>query len=149
MSAPKSILVPTDFSEYSDVALKKAVELAEQYNSKIYILHVINKEMERCYFDYCITAELLNQLEEQSVKASNDKLQKQADDITQTHNLDVAFDVQIGDPSEIILREQQDKDIELIVIALHGKSGLLKNLMGSVASKVIKGSKCPVMVIKP
>jgi len=47
------------------------------------------------------------------------------------------------------LKEQQDKGIDLIVIASHGKTGLLKNLVGSVANKVIKGSKCPVMVVKP
>jgi universal stress protein A len=149
MSDPKSILVPTDFSTYSDAALKKAVELAEQYHSKIYLLHVIDKGIQQCSVDYCITPEVFDQLVEQSVKASNDKLQKEVDTIIGAKKVDVAFDVQKGHPAEVILKEQQDKGIDLIVIASHGKTGLLKNLMGSVAGKVIKGSKCPVMVIKP
>jgi nucleotide-binding universal stress UspA family protein len=41
MFAPKNILVPTDFSKYSDAALKKAVDIAAQYDSKIYLLHVM------------------------------------------------------------------------------------------------------------
>ena len=149
MSNPKSILVPTDFSSYSDAALMKAVELAEQYHSKIYLLHVIDKGIQQCAVDYCITPEVFDQLVEQSLKASNDKLQKEVDAIIGTKKLDVVFDVQKGHPAEVILKEQQDKGIDLIVIASHGKTGLLKNLMGSVANKVIKGSKCPVMVIKP
>ena len=42
MFAPKRILVPTDFSDYSDEALKQALELAKQYHSKVYLLHVAN-----------------------------------------------------------------------------------------------------------
>ncbi len=149
MSDPKSILVPTDFSTYSDAALKKAVELAEKFNSKIYLLHVIDKAIQQCAVDYCITQDVVNQLEEQGLKASNDNLREEANKIIGAKNLDVVFDVQKGHPAEVILKEQQDKGIDLIVIASHGKTGLLKNLVGSVANKVIKGSKCPVMVVKP
>jgi len=149
MSDPKSILVPTDFSTYSDAALKKAVELAEKFNAKIYLLHVIDKAIQQCAVDYCITQDVVNQLEEQGLKASNDNLREEANKIIGAKNLDVVFDVQKGHPAEVILKEQQDKGIDLIVIASHGKTGLLKNLVGSVANKVIKGSKCPVMVVKP
>jgi len=149
MSDPKSILVPTDFSAYSNAALNKAVELAEQYNSKIYLLHVVDQAIQQCSVDYCFTADLMNKLEEQSLKASNDNLQKEVNDIIGSKKLDVVSYVQQGNPAEVILREQQDKGIDLIVIASHGKTGLLKNLMGSVADKVIKGSKCPVLILKP
>lgn len=149
MSDPKSILVPTDFSTYSDAALRKAVELAEQYNSKIYLLHVIDKGIQQCSVDYCIAPEVFDQLVEQSLKASNDKLRKEVDAIIGDKKLEVICDVQKGHPAEVILKEQQEKGIDLIVISSHGKTGLLKNLMGSVAGKVIKGSKCPVMVVKP
>jgi nucleotide-binding universal stress UspA family protein len=47
------------------------------------------------------------------------------------------------------LSEQKAKKIDLIVIASHGKTGFLKQLMGSVADKVVKGSKCPVIVVEP
>jgi universal stress protein A len=149
MFAPKNILVPTDFSKFADAALKKAVDIATQFDTKIYLLHVIDEQIQQCAVDYCLSQELLKQLEKESVKASRDKLQKEAAAIIKAKKIKVIFDVKNGVPSEVILSEQKAKKIDLIVIASHGKTGILKQLMGSVAGKVVKGSKCPVMVVKP
>lgn len=149
MFAPKNILVPTDFSGYSDAALKKAIDIAEQYKAKIYLLHVIDEQIRLCAFTYCIGPEAIERLEAESLEASNEKLRKEVEAIGKTKTLEIFFDVKNGNPSEVILGEQQGKGIDLIVIASHGKTGLLKQLMGSVADKVIKGAKCPVIVIKP
>lgn len=149
MFAPKNILVPTDFSKYSDAALKKAVDIATQNDSNIYLLHVIDEQIRQCAVDYCLSIDVVNQLEKESIKASKDKLKKEAAAIVKTKKIKVIFDVKNGVPSEVILSEQKAKKIDLIVIASHGKTGILKQLMGSVADKVIKGSKCPVIVVKP
>jgi nucleotide-binding universal stress UspA family protein len=149
MFAPKNILVPTDFSKFADAALKKAVDIATQYDTKIYLLHVIDEQIKQCAVDYCLSYEVVKQLEKESVKASTDKLQKEAEAIIKEKKIKVIFDVKNGVPSEVILSEQKAKKIDLIVIASHGKTGILKQLMGSVADKVVKGSKCPVMVVKP
>ena len=149
MFAPKNILVPTDFSKYADSALKKAVDIATQHNTKIYLLHVIDEQIQLCAVDYCLSQELVKQLEKESVKASKDKLKKEAEAIIKSKKIKVVFDVKNGVPSEVILSEQKAKKIDLIVIASHGKTGILKQLMGSVADKVVKGSKCPVIVVKP
>ncbi len=149
MFAPKNILVPTDFSEYSDAALKKAIDIAEQYKAKIYLLHVIDEQIRQCAVDYCIGAEVVERLEAESIKAANDKLQKEAAAIGKAKKLKIVFDVKNGNPAEVILKEQQEKKIDLVVIASHGKTGLMKQLMGSVADKVVKGAKCPVIVVKP
>ncbi len=149
MFAPKNILVPTDFSKYSDEAIKKAVDIATQHNSNIYLLHVIDKQIQQCAVDYCLDYAVVKQLEKDSIKESKDKLKKEAESIIKTKKIKVIFDVKNGVPSEVILSEQKAKKINLIVIASHGKTGLLKHLMGSVADKVVQGSKCPVMVVKP
>jgi nucleotide-binding universal stress UspA family protein len=149
MFAPKNILVPTDFSKYADAALKKAVDIAIQHDTNIYLLHVIDEQIKQCAVDYCLSYEVVKQLEKESVKASTDKLQKEAAAIIKEKKIKVIFDVKNGVPSEVILSEQKAKKIDLIVIASHGKTGLLKQLMGSVADKVVKGAKCPVIVIKP
>jgi universal stress protein A len=149
MFAPKNILVPTDFSKYSDAALKKAVDIATQNDSNIYLLHVIDEQIRQCAVDYCLSIDVVNQLEKESIKASNDKLKKEAAAIIKMKKVKVIFDVKNGVPSELILSEQKAKKIDLIVIASHGKTGILKQLMGSVADKVIKGAKCPVIVVKP
>jgi nucleotide-binding universal stress UspA family protein len=149
MFAPKAILVPTDFSKYADAALKKAVDIAAQHDTKIYLLHVIDEQIHQCAVDYCLSYEVVKQLQKESVKASKDKLKKEAESIIKAKKIKVAFDIKNGVPSEVILSEQKAKKIDLIVMASHGKTGILKQLMGSVADKVVKGSKCPVLVVKP
>ena len=149
MFAPKNILVPTDFSKFSDAALKKAIDIAEQYKAKIYLLHVIDEHIRQCSVDYCIGAEVVERLEAESIKAANEKLSKEVASIGEKRKLEIVFDVKNGNPSEVILSEQQEKKIDLVVIASHGKTGLMKQLMGSVADKVVKGAKCPVIVVKP
>ena len=151
MFAPKNILVPTDFSKYSDAALKKAVDIASQYDSKISLLHVMamSEQIQQCAIDYCLSSEVVKQLEKETVKASNDRLKKEVAAIVKSKKIKIAFDIKKGTPAEVILREQKAKKIDLIVIASHGKTGILKQLMGSVADKVVKGAKCPVIVVKP
>jgi universal stress protein A len=149
MLAPKNILVPTDFSKFADAALKKAVEIATPSKTNIYLLHVIDEHIQQCAVDYCLSQELVKQLEKESVKASKEKLKQEAKAIVKANKINVIFDVKKGVPAEVILDEQKAKKIDLIVIASHGKTGILKQLMGSVADRVVKGSKCPVMVVKP
>ena len=149
MFAPKNILVPTDFSKYANAALKKAVDIATQHDTEIYLLHVINEQIQQRAYDYFFSYEVVKQLEKEGVKASRDKLKEEDEGIIKEKKIKVIFDVKNGVPSEVILSEQKAKKIDLIVIASHGKTGLLKQLMGSVADKVIKGAKCPVIVVKP
>jgi universal stress protein A len=149
MFAPKNILVPTDFSKYSDAALKKAVDIAIQHDTKIYLLHVVDEQIVECVVDYCLDYAVVEKLKKDSLKGAKEKLKKEADAIIKSKKIKVVFDVKNGVPSEVILSEQKAKKIDLIVIASHGKTGILKQLMGSVADKVVKGSKCPVIVVKP
>ncbi len=148
MFAPKNILVPTDFSEYSDKALKQAVEIASTFKSKVYLLHVVDDGIQQCAGDYCLKYEVLEALKLEIQKASEEKLKKEANVIGKSSQVDIVFDVRTGHPYEEILQEQEDKKIDLIVIASHGKTGLLKHLIGSVAEKVLRGAKCPVLLVK-
>lgn len=146
MFAPKRILVPTDFSEFSDMALKKAVELAKQHNATIFLLHVIDKEIH--YVGYYIPPEYAIKLEKESAKISQQKLRHEVNMISSSKNIDIEFDVKTGVPYEEILKAQEDKKIDLIVISSHGRTGILRHLIGSVAEKVIRGSKCSVLLVK-
>ncbi|MBN2514960.1 MAG: universal stress protein [Deltaproteobacteria bacterium] len=151
MFEPKDILVPTDFSKYSDVALEKAADIASQYGSDKYLLHVMgmSEQVQQCAVDYCLSSELVKQLEKETLKAVKDKMKKEADAIVKSKKIKVVVDIKKGSPAEMILREEKANKVDLIVIASHGKTGILKQLMGSVADKVVKGAKCPVFVVKP
>jgi universal stress protein A len=146
MFAPKNILVPTDFSAYSDKALKKAVEIASEHKSKIYLLNVVDEVMQ-CAVDYCLDISLVKQIEKQSLGFAKEKLQKEAKEFAQSKNIQIIVDVKVGDTYETILKEQKDKRIDLIVIASRGKKGLIHHL-GSIADKVMRGAKCPVLLVK-
>lgn len=147
MFAPKKILVPTDFSKFSDEALKQAYDIAKQYKAKIYLLHVIGV-VQTCAVDYCLDDQTIRALDEKSLKFSEDMMQKQIKKVFKAKDVEVVSDVKKGTPYEEILKEQQSKKMDLIVIASHGKTGLLSHLIGSVAEKVARGAKCPVMLVR-
>lgn len=149
MFAPKKVLVPTDFSKYSDAALKKAIDLADRHDAKIYLLHVIDKQIQECAVDYCLKYEVVEMLKKQSLKEAKAKLKKEAAAIVKAKKLKIFFDVKKGVPAEVILSEQKAKKIDLIVMSSHGKTGLLKQLIGSVADKVVKRANCPVLLVRP
>jgi universal stress protein A len=148
MFAPKSILVPTDFSEYADAALKEAVDIARKYNSKIYLLHVFDEGLRQCVADYCLSGEVIAQLESEGMRTSREQMEKEVRSIAAENKIEIVFDIIQGFPYETILKEQQNKNIDLIVIASHGKTGLMKHLIGSVAEKVVRSAKCPVLLVK-
>ena len=147
MFAPKSILVPTDFSEYSDRAVKQAVDIAEQNNAKITLLHVVDK-LQQCAIDYCIPLETMMKVQEDSEKEARRRMQEEANRILQSKKIDVAFDVKAGVPFEEILKQKQDRKADLIVIASHGRTGILKTLIGSVAERVMREANCPVLLVR-
>lgn len=146
MFAPKNILVPTDFSVYSDSALKEAVDIAIQNKSKIHLLHVVD-EIVQCAADYCLDVSLVEQAEKQSMKFAEEKLRKEVAAVAASGNVEIVFDIRKGDTVKVILEEQEKKGIDLIVIASHGSKGVLHRI-GSVSERVLRYSKTPVMLVK-
>ena len=147
MFAPKNILVPTDFSKHSNTALNIAVDMAVKYDANIYLLHAVDNTISRKSIDYGIRYEEIKQIEENSINGSSEKLKKLTASI-KNNKIKIIHVTKIGDPAEVILREQKAKKIDLIVISSHGRSGIVRYLMGSVATKVTKSAKCPVMLVK-
>jgi nucleotide-binding universal stress UspA family protein len=148
MFEPRKILVPTDFSEYSDKALAQAVDIARKYNSKIYLLHVIDQGVQQCVVDYCLADEVVKQIEKEGFNTAQEKLKKELSKLSGMKGLDVEYDVKQGVPYDVILKEQREKEIDLIVIASHGKTGLMKYFMGSVAERVLRDAKSPVLLVR-
>ncbi|HTZ38971.1 MAG TPA: universal stress protein [Syntrophales bacterium] len=147
MFTPKSILVPTDFSAFSDKAIQQAVDIAEQNKSKLYLLHVVDK-LQQCAIDYCIPMETMIKVQSDSEKEAARKMKEEADKILKAKKIAVVFDVKSGTPYEEILKEQQERKADLIVIASHGRTGILRTLIGSVAERVMREAKCPVLLVR-
>jgi universal stress protein A len=149
MFDPKNILVPTDFSPYSDRALKQAIDIAKEHKSKIYLLHVIDDGFRQCTVDYCLDEGTVEKVISDSIINAKDKLEKEAKKITEGNSgVEIVIDAKRGVPAEEIIKEQENKDADLIVIASHGQTGILKNLMGGVADKVMRRAKSQVLLIR-
>ncbi len=143
----KNILLPTDFSNLSLSAGSYAVEIALQYGAIIHLLHILEK-----------TPPILAI---RSLDLSEDKIKKSIDDYAQKSLEESVVKIRSGRDVEIkpvirkgidyqeIISYSKEFDIDLIVIATHGRTGVLHTLLGSVAEKVIRYSKKPVLVTTP
>ncbi len=149
MLIPTRILVPTDFSEYSDKALRQGFDIAKQYKAKVFVLHVIYEKMTDRLDDYGLTyPSYVKEVEKRMIEAAAVETQKQIDKFPQAKEVEVYSEVLIGNTAEIILQEELNKEIDLIVIASLGRTGIAKYLIGGVARNVLKGAKCPVLLTK-
>jgi nucleotide-binding universal stress UspA family protein len=147
MFEPRNILVPIDFSEHSKTALKHAASIARKFNARLHVLHVVDDEIQQCFYDYCLDEKIMSQIEEQSAKTTAENLQRTLLALEGMGSVELTTVVRKGKPHEAILEEQEMKGIDLIVMASRGKSGLLGQLMGSVTDRVLRGAKCPVLVV--
>ncbi len=143
----KNILLPTDFSELSLTAANYAVDLAIQYGAKVHILHVLEKTPP-------ILAIRSLDLSEDKIKRSilNDAKKSMEEAVTKIKKRkDVLIEpiIKKGVDYQEIVKYSKDAKMDVIVIATHGRTGILYTLIGSVAEKVIRFAKCPVLVITP
>jgi nucleotide-binding universal stress UspA family protein len=145
----KKILVPTDFSQSSERALEKALDLAEEYKAKVTLLHV-DENVRQCAADYCLATEEVMSAEEDNARKSRELMEKEARTWVGKTHVEIEFDIKKGKPDQVILEEQERLGSDLIVIGTHGEKGFLKkhHILGSVADKVVHKAKSPVMVIR-
>lgn len=137
MSA-KQILCPIDLSENSLAAVEMATSIAMARESTILFLFVAFPELPA-------SAGLAIAEVDQAIQKENEKFHK----ITPT-NSSVAYEHELvrGNPAEEIVRIADEREVEFIVMSTHGRSGLSRMLMGSVAEEVIRNANCPVLTLR-
>jgi nucleotide-binding universal stress UspA family protein len=148
MLKPTKILVPTDFSPDSDKALKQALDIAKQNNAKVFLLHVIGKHIQQSVDVYSIDYRVVQDMENQIKNSAIEKMEKQLARFPQTKEIEIASNIRNGVAYEEILKEQEEKNIDLIVLASLGRTGLSKYLLGNVARIILKEAKCHVLLTK-
>ncbi len=133
------ILVATDGSRYSTRAVQQALNLAKLCGSALFALHVIEFNPE--------LAALAPDLQEKMEKESRQLLKGIRDQAAKQEVPCETIVHQGEQPYELIIREANAKKADIIVIGSHGKTGLKKLLLGSVAAKVVGHTRCPVLVV--
>ena len=134
----KSILVPTDFSELSDAAVLYATDMARTFGARLYLLHVPEKTGENVEANFPV-----GQFET-AARARLGALLRPKD----IERLRPEYVVRIGTPAHEIVRYADARDVDLIVMGTHGRSGVAHLLMGSVAEQVVRTAPCPVLLVR-
>jgi nucleotide-binding universal stress UspA family protein len=140
---PHAILHPTDYSENSAYAFKIAVSLAEQHGALLYVAHVVDSLGP----ELVSVGEATTQLQPQAhIKRLWDELQqvKAPPDspITVKHILAE------GEPAAEVAEIARKHQCDLIVISTHGRTGLERFLMGSIAEKIVRLAPCAILTVK-
>jgi nucleotide-binding universal stress UspA family protein len=138
------VLVPVDFSPPSEAALIYALKLAQLVGAEVYACHIIP------------TPHVLDALYErgltppESVKRITQKARKRIKEITETQETTVPLRVHCkeGEVAEHILQQAETLKADLIVMGTHGRSGVERFFLGSVAETVIRRALCPVLTLR-
>ncbi len=146
--AMKTILAPTDFSENARRATRHAAALAETYGAELKLLNVINVASLTTSAPPLLGA--FDVSPATMMNAANEALQRQVADLTEEFHLisPVECYATVGSPASDILDFTIENDVDLIVMGSHGRSGMARFVMGSVAEKVIRNASCPVFTVK-
>lgn len=142
----RSILVPIDFSVHSKNALKYAVPLAEKFGASLHLVYVVEPTIYPA--DLGFGQVVLPGVEEELREKGEGELEALMHrEIGQ--RLKATAAVRTGNPHQEILREAEEKGVDLIVVATHGHSGVEHMLFGSTADRIVRRSKVPVLTIRP
>ncbi len=145
----KNILVPTDFSDFSRYALNYAVAFAQTFGAKITLIHVTpERELDSIrqvssYFEPGQLENLLKERESEDRKQLEEFIPPELKKGTTVETIHM-----VGIPFIDIIKTARQREVDLIVIATHGRSGLSHMLFGSVAEKVVRKAPCPVLSIR-
>jgi nucleotide-binding universal stress UspA family protein len=137
------ILVPTDFSDYSQQAIVYACELAKRFGAKLQLLHVVPPPALPMPYVAPVSEEMLH-LDEAAERELDAWKVPALEQMAQVERV-----VRTGVPFVEIVRHAKDNDVDLIVIGTHGRTGLAHALLGSVAEKVVRKATCPVLTVRP
>jgi len=141
---PKKILVPVDFSDFSKGALVTAADIATNLpGAEITVLHVMAEPQASVPYEVYVDWQKVKN----DIKADAERMLKQMverNGIAQRAQTRLLW----GDPSSLIVKVAKEGNFDVIVMATHGRTGINRLFMGSVAESVMRHSPCPVLVLR-
>ncbi len=141
----KKILVPIDFSDYSKSALKYSQEFSKYFDAEIILIYVIEPMIYPPDFS-------MGQIAIPSIDIELDKRAKE--ELEKLKHNEISPDVKsqivikTGKPFVEIIQTASELDVDLIIIATHGHTGVEHILFGSTTEKVVRKAPCPVLTLR-
>ncbi|HKS72531.1 MAG TPA: universal stress protein [Terriglobales bacterium] len=139
----RNVLFATDFSPGSEAALPYAISIVRHYGSNLHVAHVINPET------YGLMApQVIDQIVSQVKEAARSNIEKL---IRSEYGLEGRYEatVAVGAVADALLNLVATKGIDLVVLGTHGRRGLRKLVLGSVAEEMFRLAACPVLTVGP
>lgn len=141
MSLPKTILVPTDFSEFANHALDYAIALASKLDAQVHVVNALTiPELGVPELGVALTSAMMGSMVEKN-QAALDKL------VADRPSASFATMLRTGDPRSVILQTAKAIDADLIVMGTHGRRGVTRALLGSIAEAIVRTAPCPVLTV--
>jgi nucleotide-binding universal stress UspA family protein len=144
----RKILLPTDFSGCANYALAYAAAIARAAKATIVCVHVVEPIIPAVGYTGLAEPMPMADISEQLEDSAERELPQLAQS-DQLHGLDVEEVIVHGDPAAEIVRVAEERDVDLIVVSSHGRTGLGRIIFGSTAEAVVRHAACPVLVVKP
>jgi len=138
----ESVVVPVDFSESSQKAVRYGVEIARERKAKLVVLHVIDQR-------------ILDSIQQMSAKGYKGDFVEAVKNMIHNRDEDlhafVAEGLRIGLDVEFVIRKgrPREKNTDLVIVGVKGRSALEVVFLGSVARDVVNHAPCPVLVVRP
>lgn len=145
MIALRKILVATDFSEPANAALAYGRAFAHTFNATLYLVHVVDDMYIRLGGD--AYAAVLPELQDDVESEARQRLARMVSDDERSLTVEAVV-MTSGATAEAIVEYAEKKNVQLIVVGTHGRSGVAKLLMGSVAERVVRTAHCPVLTVR-
>ncbi|MEI8353922.1 MAG: universal stress protein [Lentisphaerota bacterium] len=142
----KQILCPVDFSDFSDYAMRYAALLAQKFEARLTLLHVVAPILVPLPGDALVPPMRQADLAD-IADACRERLTRTAGDLAEK-GMAVACQVTSGVPYLEILRMAEELHADMIVMGTHGRSGLVHLMIGSVAERVVRKAPCAVLTVK-
>jgi len=146
MSRIRRVLHPTDFSRASTAAFKRAVEMAKSNRAELLLVHVMVPAVPLMGDGY-VSPKVYEDLEAAARSAAQKQLRKLVDKAKQA-GARVKGLLLEGVAHERIAQAARSRKADLVVIGTHGRTGFAKLFLGSVASRVLAVSPCPVLTVR-
>jgi universal stress protein A len=142
---PKNILVPTDLSEGAEEALAFACELAAKLDATLHLVNVVGiPAMGVPELGVAVTSSMIDQLITENQTALDRIADARRDQVRIGQVL-----LKTGDARDSINQTAVEVDADLIVMGTHGRRGVARALLGSVAETVVRSAPCPVLTVRP
>ncbi|MDQ2053872.1 universal stress protein [Halobellus sp. H-GB7] len=135
------ILVPTDGSAATEGAVEHAIELAKQYDATVHALYVVDTG---AYSSLEMGSDIVIEALQEEGNTAVEEVEERGEEA----GVDVVTTVETGIAHRVIVDYVAEEGIDLVVMGTHGRTGVGRFLLGSVAEKVVRTADAPVMTVR-